>query len=145
MATSIPRPPLLSVEEYLRLERTSPVRHEYVAGAIHALAGTTRRHNRIALNLARPLMDSAEGGPCRVSVSEVRLRVRDDVYYYPDVMVACGPEPADAYVEDAPCPGSDRAATTADGRSRLGSPPASPSSGEESGLPLRRGRCSENG
>lgn len=95
--------PLLSVEEYLRLELNSPVRHEYVAGAVYALAGTTRRHNRITGNIYRRLADAAEGGPCRVSVEAVRLRVRSDVFYYPDVMVACGPEPQDPYVEDAPC------------------------------------------
>ncbi len=25
------------------------------------------------------------------------------IFYYPDVMVACGPEPDDPYVEDSPC------------------------------------------
>jgi Uma2 family endonuclease len=103
MANPTPRTPLVPVEEYLRLELRSPVRHEFVAGAIHALAGTTRRHNRITLNIARALADAAEGGPCRVSMVDVRLRVRGDVYYYPDVMVACGPEPADPYLEEAPC------------------------------------------
>lgn len=97
------RTPLLSAEEYLRLEPSSPVRHEYVAGAVHALAGTTRRHNRIALNIARRLADAAENGPCRVCMADVRLRARSDVYYYPDVMVACGPEPEDPYLEEAPC------------------------------------------
>jgi Uma2 family endonuclease len=94
---------LLSVEEYVRLELESPVRHEYVCGAVHALAGTTRRHNRIALNIARYLADAVQDVPCRVSMETVRLRARQDVHYYPDVMVACGPEPEDPYIEDAPC------------------------------------------
>lgn len=103
MADPVRRTPLIPVAEYLRREAASPVRHEYVAGAVYALAGATRRHNRIALNIARRLADAAEGGPCRVSMSDVRLRARADIYYYPDVMVACGPEPDDPHVEEAPC------------------------------------------
>ena len=34
---------------------------------------------------------------------DVRLRIGDDVVYYPDVMVARGPRPADPRIEDAPC------------------------------------------
>jgi Uma2 family endonuclease len=99
-ATSLP---LLPLEEYLRLERDSPVRHEFVCGAIHVLAGATRRHNRIVLNIARLLASSAEGGSSRVSIESVRVRVRHDVHYYPDVIVACEPEPDDLYIEEAPC------------------------------------------
>ncbi len=103
MAQPAIRDRLLGIDEYLEGERTSPVKHEYVAGAVHALAGTSRRHNRIALNIARILSAAAEGGPCRVSIADVRLRASDDTYYYPDVMVPCGPEPADPYQEEAPC------------------------------------------
>lgn len=93
----------LRVAEYLELEEASSVKHEYVAGEIHALAGVTRRHNRIAVNLVRRLADAAAGGPCRVSVVDVKLRAARDIIYYPDVMVACGPESADPRIEDAPC------------------------------------------
>jgi Uma2 family endonuclease len=92
-----------SVEEYLRLEETSAVRHEFVGGRVYALAGVTRRHNRIVLNFARHLLASVGDGPCRVSVADVRLRAPEGAFYYPDVMVACGPEPSDPYVEVAPC------------------------------------------
>jgi Uma2 family endonuclease len=33
----------------------------------------------------------------------VKLRVADDVIYYPDLMVACGPEGGDPLIEDDPC------------------------------------------
>ncbi|HET7322539.1 MAG TPA: Uma2 family endonuclease [Longimicrobiaceae bacterium] len=94
---------LVSVEEYLRLEEASPVKHEYVAGRIYALAGPTKRHNVIVGNIYRALWEAAEGGPCRLYFAEVKLRAAADVVYYPDVMVACEPEGADAYMEDAPC------------------------------------------
>ena len=81
----------VTVEEYLELEKTSSVKHEYVAGEIHAMVGASRRHNRIAVNILRRLADAAEGGPCRVYISDMKLRAAEDVFYYPDVMVACVP------------------------------------------------------
>lgn len=94
------RPPL-AVDEYLTAGDVSPVRDEHVAGEGHALAGETRRHDRIALDVAARLLAAARGGPCRVSMEGVKLRV--GTVAYPDVMVACGPAPADPRREDAPC------------------------------------------
>ncbi|WP_165874416.1 Uma2 family endonuclease [Rubrobacter taiwanensis] len=98
----------LSIEEYRKLEESATVRHEYVAGEIYAMVGATRRHHRICGNIFRRLADAAAGGPCRVSMETVRLEVAGDVIpggiaYYPDVMVVCGREPEDPYIEDAPC------------------------------------------
>ena len=92
----------LSIEDYLEMEKTATVRHEYVAGEVYAMTGASRRHNRIAGNAYRRLADAAAGGPCRVYMETVKLRV-DDVFYYPDVMVACEDEPDDPYYEDSPC------------------------------------------
>ena len=92
----------MSVEDYLEMEKTATVRHEYVAGEVYAITGASRRHNRIAGNVYRRLADPAAGGPCRVYVETVQLRI-DDVFYYPDVMVACEDEPDDPYYEDSPC------------------------------------------
>ncbi|MBI4540986.1 MAG: Uma2 family endonuclease [Gemmatimonadetes bacterium] len=94
---------LPSVEEYLRCEQASDVRHEYVAGGPYALADASRRHNRIALNIATRLVAAARGGSCRVYAGDVKLRAAQDIIYYPDVMVACGPAGRDPLVEDAPC------------------------------------------
>ena len=44
--------PTLSVEDYLAREQVVDVRHEYVNGYVCALASESRRHNRIALNIA---------------------------------------------------------------------------------------------
>jgi len=98
---STPQGPL-SVEEYLELEQNATVKHEYVGGEIHAMVGASRRHNRIALNIVRKLADAAEGGPCRVYISDMKLQV-EEVFYYPDVMVACGEPPENEYLEDQPC------------------------------------------
>lgn len=93
----------LTIEEYLKLEESATVRHEYVGGEIFAMVGATKRHNRIIGNISGRLWAAARGGACRVYSESVKLRVSDDVIYYPDVMVACGPEDDDPLVEDDPC------------------------------------------
>ncbi|MGH3090260.1 MAG: Uma2 family endonuclease, partial [Rubrobacteraceae bacterium] len=77
----------LTVEEYLELEESSTVRHEYVGGEIHAMTGGSYRHNTIAVNILRKLADAAEGSSCRVYVSDMKVRIEDAPFYYPDVMV----------------------------------------------------------
>ena len=94
--------PLLSVEEYLELEAKSPVKHDYVAGEIFALAGTTDRHNQLALNLVVALWASARAKGCRVFANDVKVRTPGDVFYYPDVMVVCEEDP-DPLVKTKPC------------------------------------------
>jgi hypothetical protein len=37
----------LTVEEYLKLEESATVRHEYLGSEIFAMVGATKRHNRI--------------------------------------------------------------------------------------------------
>lgn len=106
MTQAATKTPLLSEAEYLALEETSSVKHEYVAGTLYALAGTTRRHNRIAMNIGARLWEAARGTPCRVAMADVKLRLKagdDTLFYYPDVMVSCGPEPENPLFEDAPC------------------------------------------
>jgi Uma2 family endonuclease len=83
----------LTVEEYLELEEDG-VRYEYVAGQIFAMSSPRIRHQVIAANLLAHFYNQLRGGPCRAwdSHTKVRLQVdREDIFYMPDVMVACGP------------------------------------------------------
>jgi Uma2 family endonuclease len=83
--------PHLSVEEYLAQEEHTQERHEYVAGEVFAMVGTTPLHNQISLNVASALRAALKGGPCRVFMSDVKLRVNSaDAFYYPDIFVTCG-------------------------------------------------------
>ena len=45
-------------EEYLEAERVSEEKHEYLAGVIYAMAGTSADHDRIVLNICRELASS---------------------------------------------------------------------------------------
>ncbi len=96
-------PPFISVDDYLAGERDSPIRHEYVDGQVYAMAGASDRHNRIALRLAARL-DAHVGdeGPCQVFIADMKVRVAPNVFYYPDVVVACDPPGGDPYLREAP-------------------------------------------
>jgi Uma2 family endonuclease len=97
--------PLLTADEYLEFEQTADVRHEFVAGTLYAMAGPSKRHNRIAVNLIAAFHGHVRGGPCEAYMSDVKLRLKvghDDLFYYPDVMVACQREDASEYYLQLP-------------------------------------------
>ena len=94
---------LLSVEEYLEFEQKASVRHEYVAGTLYALAGATKKHNLIISNLIFRLMSASRGTLCRVYSEGVKVRPVDNLFYYPDVMVACHGREGDPLFETEPC------------------------------------------
>ena len=79
----------MSIEEYLEYDNSSPIRHEYVAGELYAMSGATARHNMISGNIGAKLHAIAGDGPCRIFMSDMRLEVAHEKYYYPDVMVVC--------------------------------------------------------
>ena len=81
----------VTVEEYLRLERASEIKHEYFRGQMYAMAGASLPHNTIVGNLLRHLGNALEGGPCRPYPSDLRVRCTKGLYTYPDVVIVCGP------------------------------------------------------
>lgn len=92
----------ISVEDYLTGEKDSPVKHEYVDGYIYAMAGASKRHNRIAINLTRRLDEHLEGQSCEVFIGDMKVYVSPTIYYYPDVVVACDPPDGDEYTSHQP-------------------------------------------
>lgn len=78
--------PHWTVEEYLAFEKTSPIRHEYVSGQLYAMAGGTKNHNRIVLDLAGVLNRKLNRSGCEAFTSDVKVYVNPEVYYYPDVV-----------------------------------------------------------
>lgn len=87
--------------EYLALEREAEIKSEYLDGEIFAMAGASRRHNLISLNIAGELRDRLRDRPCEVYAHDMRLKVRSTgLYTYPDVVTVCGePEFEDAEVD----------------------------------------------
>lgn len=91
MSTPARRLDLVAAEDYLALDdATDDARLEYAAGHIYALAGASRRHAAIVRNLTTLLQATTEARGCDAYATDLRLRVSDDLYFYPDVIVACG-------------------------------------------------------
>jgi Uma2 family endonuclease len=95
--------PPMTVEEYLAFEETAPVRHEYVDGYAYAMTGGSLRHNAIARNILTRLHAAARGGPCQLFMSDVKVRASGSTFYYPDVLVVCGPVDMQGNVIRNPC------------------------------------------
>lgn len=85
----------LSFEEFLVFEETAETKHEYIGGLIYDMAGASRNHNLICINLSGHLFNHLRGTPCRTFMADMLLRLRigeDEISYYPDLMVSCNPE-----------------------------------------------------
>jgi Uma2 family endonuclease len=96
---------LVSVEEYLASELTSPLKHEYVGGALYAVAGARNAHNLIATNALVALGARLRGKPCRPYNSDTKIRLRLPTQvrlYYPDASVICRPNPPTDSFQDEP-------------------------------------------
>lgn len=93
------------MQEYLDGELTSPVKHEYVGGAVYAMVGARNVHNLIATNTLVSLGSHLSGKPCRPYNSDTKIRIRlpsEVRFYYPDVSVICRPNPQDDTFQDEP-------------------------------------------
>jgi Uma2 family endonuclease len=96
---------LVSVEDYLAGELISPIKHEYVGGVVHAMAGARVAHNVIASNILGAVHARLRGKRCQVFNSDmkVRLQVNDqNRFYYPDATVICRSNPSTDSFQDEP-------------------------------------------
>ncbi len=90
--TSTAEQPKISVDDYLAGEETAPIKHQYVAGEVFAMAGAGEAHVTVAGNLFALLRNHVRGGPCRVYIADMKVRVEQaDAFYYPDLFVTCDP------------------------------------------------------
>lgn len=103
--SAAPKWNLLSVEEYLAGELASPVKREYVAGVIYAMAGARNAHHLIATNTLVALGARLRGKRCRPYNSDTKIRLRLPThvrFYYPDLSVICRPNPQTDSFQDEP-------------------------------------------
>ena len=95
----------ISPDDYLAGERVSANKHEYLAGVVHMMAGTSIGHDRIAGNILRILGNHLSGRPCEAFSSDVKVRIRTDFsefFYYPDVTVDCSAQGNTALYAEEP-------------------------------------------
>lgn len=96
---------LLSPEEYLAEEKVSAIKHEYLGGAVHAMAGAGVRHNHIAGSAFGSLFTQLRGKPCFPigSDTKIKIQTRDQTrFYYPDAGVICESGPEDQHFQENP-------------------------------------------
>lgn len=90
-----------TIEEYLKLERASEQRHEYLDGQIFAMAGESDEHGEICVNISGDLRTQLKNTSCRVRAQNTKVRSGPepkqtssgqpkDFFSYPDVLVVCG-------------------------------------------------------
>ncbi len=92
----------VSVADYLAAEEISPVRHEYIDGEVHSMAGASDNHNRIVGEFVTLLSTKLRGSKCEPFFGDIKVRVTSTVYYYPDVLVSCEETPEDSYFRNQP-------------------------------------------
>lgn len=91
----------ISEAEYLDAEERSPVKHEWVGGYVHAMAGATKVHGDCVTNCVIALASAAREHRCRLIAADLLVQTANAVYY-PDVVVACDSSD-DPRIERRPC------------------------------------------
>ena len=95
----------VTVADYLRGEERSGVKHEYLNGTVHAMAGGTLGHDAIGLNVTSALKTRLRGKRCRPHGSDAAIHLShhgDERIYYPDASVTCSPMNPAAHTIEAP-------------------------------------------
>jgi Uma2 family endonuclease len=103
--TALKQPALLGIADYLAGEETSDVKHEYLGGTVHAMAGANNRHNIIAVNSLAIMHGMLRGKSCQAFNSDTKIRIEfpdHTRFYYPDAMVVCHPNPEQDHYQNQP-------------------------------------------
>lgn len=103
--TAVKHPKAITIEDYLAGEEISDVKHEYLGGTVHAMAGGTNRHNSIAVSALLALGSQLRGKPCQPFNSDTKVRIEfpdHTRFYYPDAMVVCQSNPDSDHFQNQP-------------------------------------------
>lgn len=77
-------------EEYLELERISPIKHHYLQGEIVAMAGASKAHVIAVGNLSALLVNHLRGTGCIAYATDMKVRLPQlNTFYYSDLAVTC--------------------------------------------------------
>jgi len=91
----------LSPEEYLQGELESQAKHEYMDGQVYAMAGASRNHERISVNVLGEIRSHLKGNPCEPFGSDMKVKAGKN-FFYPDVMVVCKETSQHEYYSQSP-------------------------------------------
>ncbi|MDD2759558.1 MAG: Uma2 family endonuclease [Methylomonas sp.] len=91
----------ISEEEYLQGELYSDVKHELIDGEVYAMAGVSKNHDRIAVNISRLLGNFLLNSPCEPFSTDMKVKVGRN-FFYPDAMVVCNDQTDNEYYTESP-------------------------------------------
>jgi Uma2 family endonuclease len=81
----------ISIENYLQMENTGVVKHEYYQGEIFAMSGAKVLHNKISGNFYAMLHAKLKGKKCNPFNSDQRIHIPSNTLFtYPDISIICG-------------------------------------------------------
>ncbi len=95
MATN-PHYRLLTAEEFLEIRFPPGMKAELEDGIIRMMAGGSRAHARVQMNLYAFLRETLRGSGCRPYGSDMAVRTLERAVRYPDVTIDCGTSVDDA-------------------------------------------------
>ena len=89
---------LMEVDEFLHWCLRQEGKFELIDGIpVEMMAGASRMHDRIVVNIIVALDKQLRGGPCHPTTADTALRTRIRSVRRPDVMVTCDPPRGDVY------------------------------------------------
>ena len=80
----------MTIEEYLAFDEASEITNDYIDGAIIPMPGGTRKHNKLVAQTIITLGIALADRDCEVLGSQMRIRIDETRYVYPDASVVCG-------------------------------------------------------
>lgn len=80
-----------TADEYLKMERRSANKHEFLDGKILATAGSNRTHNLIVTNTVISIGSRTRGQKCEIYSSNMCVRLNEKRFCYPDAILVAEP------------------------------------------------------
>lgn len=91
MSEALYRTDRISPADYLSMEDAAEARNEFIDGEIFAMAGGSRNHSIICVNLMWGLREGVADKDCIAFDGNMKLKIeKENAYVYPDGMVVCG-------------------------------------------------------
>ena len=102
MVFSAQRSDFIGTADYLQDELKRETKHEYLNGQIYAMAGASKNHQHIIMNIGSIFRGHLRNTPCDTFASDIKVRIGDLAFFYPDVIVACQDDTDDNYYTEKP-------------------------------------------
>jgi len=81
----------ITPEEYLAMEDAAESKHEYYHGEIFAMAGASKNHDRIGVDLVTSVNTTLKNSKCEVFSNEMKIWSKAKNFFaYPDLTIVCG-------------------------------------------------------